>query len=190
MRRIATWPAKALGLDKNPLLRRCDRVEAAIMTGMVAIFLIVGPVLAVVAGRMSDAADLRQQHAERSWREVPATVLGVAPGPGSLASPGLEARWTAPDGQRRTGVVPGATAVNAGQQLRIWVDSAGRLASQPLARWEISRDVVLAVSVVLLSLGFLLFLAGGCVRLVADRCRIAGWERAWLAVGPQWSQLP
>jgi hypothetical protein len=96
----------------------------------------------------------------------------------------------APDGQRRTGAVPVDSAVPAGRQLRIWVDGAGRLASPPVARWEVSRDVVLAAVVTPLGLAFLLFLAGGCVRLVANRRRIAGWERGWRAVGPQWSRLP
>jgi len=190
MSRMARWPARALGWHKSPLLRRADRVEAAIMTGLVAIFLIAGPLLAIVAGRMTDAADLRQQNAERSWREIPATVLEVAGGPGSWGSPGLRARWTAPDGRHRTGVVPAATAVNAGQQLRIWVNPAGQLAYQPMARWEINRDIALAAVTVPLGLGFVVYLGGGCVRLAARRRQLEGWEQEWRAVGPQWSRLP
>jgi Protein of unknown function (DUF3592) len=160
------------------------------MTALVAIFLTVGPLLAIAAGRMTDAADLRQQHAERSWREVPATVLGVAAGPDNWAGPGLRARWTAPDGQRRTGIIPAATAVSAGQQLRVWVNPPGQLAYQPVARWEISRDIVLAAATIPLSLGIFLFLAGHCVHLAARRRQLAGWEREWRTVGPQWSRLP
>jgi hypothetical protein len=190
MIRIARWPARALGWYRSPLLRRADRIEAAIMAGLVAVFLIAGPLLAIVAARMTDAGDIRQQQAERSWREVPATVLGVAGRPDSWGGPGLRARWAGPDGRQRTGVVPAATPVNAGRQLRIWVNPAGQVTYQPIARWEIDRDLALAAVTVPLALGFVLYLGGGCVRLVARRRRLAGWEQEWRAVGPQWSRLP
>jgi hypothetical protein len=137
MSRIAKWPARALGLDKSSLLRRCDRIEAAILAGLVMIFVIGGPLLAIVAGQRMDAADLREQRAERSWRAVPATVIGAVSGPGGWESPSLRARWTAPDGQRRTGTVLMPGAVNVGRQLRIWVSAAGR---RPCRRWSAGRS--------------------------------------------------
>jgi len=189
MSRIVKWPARALGLDKSSLLRRCDRIEAAILAGLVMIFVIGGPLLAIVAGRMMDAADLREQSAERSWREVPTTVVGAASGPGGWESPSLRARWTAPDGQLRTGTVPMPSAVNVGRQLRIWVSATGRPTAPPMARWEIIRDVIVIAIAVPAGLGGVLIAVGGGVRLAVNRRRITGWERAWRAIGPQWSRL-
>jgi hypothetical protein len=189
MSRITRWPARALGRDHSPLLRRPDRIEAAIFASMVAIFLIAAPVLAAVAGRLIDAKDLRAQHAERTWRQVPATVLGIASTSDGWESSALTARWTAPDGRRREGVIPVVSTVPAGQ-LRIWVDSAGNQVAPPVDGLRIDRDVAAAAIVASLGLAGVLTLVGGCVRIGVNRYRIAGWEASWDAVGPQWSRQP
>ena len=55
MRGIASQPRgiarlpRALGLDTNPLCRVSDRAEACIRVGLVAIFLIAGPLAALGA---------------------------------------------------------------------------------------------------------------------------------------------
>lgn len=188
MSRIMRWPARALGRDHSPLLRRPDRIEAAILTGLVAIFLIAGPLLAVAAGRLADARDLREQHAERSWRQVPATVTGVSGASGNWADVALKVGWTAPDGQRRTGTVPLVSAAPAGQRLRIWVDAAGRQVLPPITGLRIARDAAAAAIVACMALAAVLSMAGAFVRVAVNRRRIAGWERSWNAVGPQWSR--
>jgi hypothetical protein len=35
-----------------------------------------------------------------------------------------------------------------------------------------------------------MFLAGVATRLVLNRRRMADWDRAWRAIGPQWSRQP
>jgi hypothetical protein len=45
-----TRPARALGLDRNPLRRVTDRAEAWIRVGLLAVFLIAGPMAALGAG--------------------------------------------------------------------------------------------------------------------------------------------
>jgi hypothetical protein len=42
--------ARALGLDRNPLRRATDRAEAWIRAGLLAVFLIAGPMVALSAG--------------------------------------------------------------------------------------------------------------------------------------------
>jgi hypothetical protein len=49
-------------------------------------------------------------------------------------------------------------------------------------------DVSLAAASGALGLGCVLFLAGAGARVLLDRRRMAGWETAWRAVGPQWSR--
>jgi len=95
-----------LGWDRNPLRRRIDRVEAAVVAGLIAVFLICAPLLGAAAGHGSDSAAMREQRAEMAWRLVPATVHGnaqrqIPSGPGGTVW--MMARWTAPDGQARRG---------------------------------------------------------------------------------------
>jgi hypothetical protein len=48
--RRRTRVARALGLDRNPLRRASDRAEAWIRIGLLAVFLIAGPMAALTAG--------------------------------------------------------------------------------------------------------------------------------------------
>jgi hypothetical protein len=190
MRRLASQ----LGWDRNPLRRRVDWVETVMLTALLVIFLVGAPVLMIAAARVTDSVGVRQQHAERAWRQVPATLLQTAanqPDP-SYGWDGawLRARWRAPDGHRRVGLVAVGPSAVAGQQVRLWVDGAGRITSSPLRTYDIWADIVLAVVTVPIVMAVALSIAGGCVRALLNRRRLAGWDRAWHAVGPRWTRLP
>src|SRR5881396_1227436 len=70
--------SRMLGWDRNPLRRRIDRVEAAVVAGLIAVFLISAPMLGAAAGHWIGSAGMREQRAEMAWRLVPATVQGSA----------------------------------------------------------------------------------------------------------------
>jgi Protein of unknown function (DUF3592) len=190
MRRLA----RRLGWDRNPLRRPADRMEAAVVTGLLAGFLLAAPVLGVIAGRLADHAALREQQIERTWRQVPATLLESAASQAAVSeSPDrawVTARWTAPGGQRRTGVITVRSPARAGQRVRVWVDPSGQLTTPPSGRENTAVDVAFGVLSVTAVLACSLVLAGGCVRLILNRRRLADWESAWHAVGPRWTRLP
>jgi hypothetical protein len=186
--------ARLLGWQRNPLRRRADRIEAAVITGLLVVFLIAGPILAIVAGRLTDDFELRQQRAERSWRQVPATLLqspaaaiGTAYGTSGSWAP---ARWQAPGGGPRTGLVPAPLNAPAGQRVPIWEDASGRLEVMPVTQLDIDCDVTLAAAITPMLLACLLVIAGWSARQLLDRQRLAGWERAWRTVGPRWTRQP
>lgn len=192
MKQAMTWLCRRLGWDRNPLRRRSDRVEAAVLAGLLAGFLTGAPILAIAAGRMTDANELRQQHSERSWRQVPATLLV---NPAAVAAFGssdawVPARWPAPDHRTRRGVIELDALPAAGRQVRVWTDAAGRLTSAPLTRSAIQLDVTLAVLIAPAVLAVVLLAAGGSARLILNRRRLADWDRAWDAMGPRWTPRP
>src|SRR5260370_25349923 len=103
--------ARTLGWPRSPLRRRTDRVEGGMVTGLIVLFLIAAPVLATVVGHWTRAEGIRQEHAERAWRQVPATVQRGRPAQldgffRRAASVWVVTRWTAPDGQARSGRGP------------------------------------------------------------------------------------
>jgi hypothetical protein len=178
------WP------DRNPLRRACDRAEAAILAGLLALFLIGAPVAALAAGRVVDGAAVRTAHAEQAaWHQVPAVLLTGAPS--SLAYPADNAParvwWTAPDGARRTGeiLVPGST--RAGTTVMVWVDATGRLATGPLPHSQVAGQTILASVLAAVALGLLLAGAGLLAHRALDRRRLAAWDAGWRATGPRWT---
>ena len=150
--------ARALGLDRNPLRRATDRAEAWIRAGLLAVFLIAGPMAALGAGHWA-------YHAGTTAARVPAApahrvqpaALQQAPtitdlprvGQGGRVGPGRRGR--APARSARTGEVLAAVMT--------------------LAAMALALLAVLRLALALLS-----------------RRRLAAWETAWSRVGPQWSK--
>src|SRR5215472_15814772 len=179
------WP------DGNPLRRRCDRAEAALVTALVAVFVAGAPLLALSAGRWAHDGGPRPGHAQRAgWHQVPA-VLRTATIQRFAASPvPAWARWTAPGGVPRTGRVLAPAGFAAGAVVTVWVDAAGRLvgpSAQP-DRHDSQAPTVGMVAVLLLA--ELLWGAGLAARGVVDRRRLAAWDAEWRAIGPTWGAHP
>ena len=150
--------ARALGLERNPLRRASDRAEAWIRVGLLAVFLIAGPMTALAAGGWAYHAGIsvaRVQPAQGS----PVTVPGVVPQPvpvGDLAK------------------------AHAGGQ-------AWRSRSQDTAA-SARTDEVLAEVVTLALMALALMAALRLTTAFLTRRRLAAWGTDWSRVGPQWSR--
>ena len=183
---------RRLGFDHNPLRRGSDVIEAWLLPAAIAAFLILGPLAAGVTGLRVLADNVAAQRAERSWHRVPAVLLQAAPGP-MMSDNGANswlvwtpARWTA-GGQTHVGSVPAPAGTSAGTTVPVWLDRAGNV-QVPLTSIGARDRIMLAGALALAVLAA--FLAGLTllVRRILDRGRLAGWEAAWLSVGPQWSR--
>jgi hypothetical protein len=164
MRGIASQPrgiarlARTLGLDSNPLRRASDRAEAWIRAGLVAIFLIAGPLAALGAGHWTyHAGNTAAPVQAARTHQVKAVVLQpalAAPGPASASRSsltGVGARWEGAGSSARTG------AVLAGVMT--------------LALVALALLTALRLTVMFL-----------------NRLRLAAWETAWSRIGPQWTE--
>jgi hypothetical protein len=184
-----------LGWDRNPVRRRIDRVEAAMVAGLIAVFLISAPVLAAAAGHWTGSAGMREQRAEMAWRLVPATVQGSAQGSvqgqilsGLAGRVWMPARWTAPNGQARRGWIPVSLGDAVGGRAQVWVNPSGSLTGPPLRHSQLQAHVVMAEWLTALMLGLLLCLVGVAARVLLARRRVADWNRAWREVEPRWTR--
>jgi hypothetical protein len=184
---------RRVGLDRNPLRRPIDRVATGLRAGLLVVFLASAPLLSMVGAHWAGHNGNVQLRAQRQWHRVSAVLLHSAPAPAVYAN-GLNggawepARWTAPDGLVRTGRIEVATGLRLGQKVSLWVTAAGTPTGIPL-----TPDAVVARSVIAAVVAPLLLLValggiGGILRLVLDQRRIASWESAWAAVGPQWTR--
>lgn len=183
--------ARRLGLDGNPLRPRTDKIAACLAALLVVVFLVSAPVVSVATvGAIGRIAATGQQ-ATRSWRQVSAVVQKATSTPPAWGLYGYSwvlARWTAPDGQARTGQIPVGGAVAAGQRVRMWVDPAGTPTGPPPSGRAVLADQATAAAVAVAVLGIILLCLAWAGRWVLDRRRLAGWEAAWADVGPQWTR--
>jgi hypothetical protein len=178
----------------NPLQRRVDRVQWAIMAGLVVAFLIAAPLSSIGAVQATGAAAAQQRRSEASWHRVTAVLVQSAAAgqivqDGTAEASWVTAHWTAPDGVRRTGLVAVSLRARRGQRIAVWVTPSGQLMHPPLTRAQILQWEVMGGVTAPIGLAVLLMVAGGVVRVLANRRRMAGWARDWAVTGPRWSSL-
>ena len=89
-----------LSWGSNPLRRKVDRIEAGIFAGLLIMFLIGAPLLAVAAGWWEHGAAVAEQRAQRSVHLVTAVLLQDVPD--IVAGTGAWTRGLWPGGQHRT----------------------------------------------------------------------------------------
>ena len=183
--------AARLGWDGNPLRRPVDRAESTVLTVLVSTFVVAWLVLCVLIGVVTYGAGVHMEHAEQSqWHTVQATLRESAAQATSAqwAAAWVPAEWEYPQHQQHTGLVATALNAQAGQKVAIWVNQAGQQTSEPLTPASIEDQVAFSILVLTTVVAVVLALAVGAVRMMFDRRRMAGWQRAWDLVGPTWSR--
>jgi len=188
------WQRLARSPEGNPLHRYVDRIESAIVAGLVIAFLITAPLLSIVAVQVTGAAATQEQRAEAKWQPVPA-VLQQSAEAGQIGADGdfdtswVSAHWVAPNGARRHGLVAVELNARRGQRVTVWVTPDGTLTHAPLTRAQVLQWEATGAVLAPFGLAALLVVAGCSVRVLANRRRMAEWARAWAAAGPRWSSL-
>ena len=189
---VAAWAVRVVrGLwpDRNPLRRTIDRAEAVVAAGLAVAFLAGVPLAAVAAGHYAGNHASRTAAAQRmAWHQVPAKLLTTVPASGYGDQATVPARWTAPDGRRRTGMVPAPVAAAAGGTVMIWVDDAGRLTGPPLRPSVVPGQAMLAAIFAALVIAIIVVCAGLLAHIALDRRRLGAWGAQWRATGPQWTR--
>jgi hypothetical protein len=182
---------RRLGFDDNPLRRRSDLIAGWLPPAALAAVLLLAPVAAVAGGRWAEARDAAAWRAQQPWHHVPAVLLASAPGPmfpdggANSWTVWTSAVWTA-NGRPHVGEVPATSDSRAGTVVTVWLDRAGT-PRMPLMAAAASDHVATAAGMAVGAVALLLAGLAAIARLVLDRRRLAGWETAWLSVGPRWS---
>lgn len=188
--RVRTRLVRRFALDRNPLRRKSDRIEAWILLAMTVAFVPLTILTAVGASRWVQQSGSGER-AGQPLREVGAVLLQAAPATdpsvdGSV-SLWVRARWPV-DGVTHVGVVPAVPGTARGTTVQIWITRKGSVASPPLTTSQldsrVAAAIVLAPGAVALTLWLLLCL----LRWPLNRHRLASWAASWTSVGPRWSQ--
>jgi hypothetical protein len=164
------------------------------MALLIAAFLAGAPLAALAVGHAAAVTGSRIERAQASWRPVAAVLLRNAAAdsqPMFQASlePLVPARWTAPDGIRRTGKIYAPDGAKAGSTVLVWADGSGRLTDAPLRPADVAEEIALAALLTTVAFGAVLAVVGLVTRWVLDRRRLAAWDARWKATGPQWTGL-
>jgi hypothetical protein len=173
---------------RNPLRRPYDRIEGAVLLTLAAAF------LAAMAGASLLGVQLYQSQRAADAGLRPATAVLIQGAPGSSLTPAwvVTARWPAPGGGERSGVLTAVTdpvlaSTAPGTRIPIWLNRQDEPAARPPGQvLTITVALLTAVSIAAGAATGLLIGYGLC-RVELDQRRLAAWESAWAATGPRWS---
>ena len=153
---------RRLGLDRNPLRRRSDKIAVCLGALLLAGFLIGAPLLSAAAIGWVGHTGATRQRAEHTGLHVPAAPLPVTP--------------------PRVAFVGGAFGYS-----RILTGQAGPVERPWTGHLVVAREAIAAV-VATATLGIVLLCMARAGWWVLDRRRLAAWGTAWAAVGPLWTK--
>ncbi|ONI75716.1 hypothetical protein BWI15_07760 [Kribbella sp. ALI-6-A] len=190
--RAVLMKLRLLGLGRNPLRRRVDRVESGVIIAVLIGALLAIPVAPGLGTSVREQADRTAAERKAQLRQVEARTVEntaeiVPSTPGQVTSQ-VRVVWfdaTGLSGEGRAEVLIGT---RAGTALTIWLDRNGSIARAPR---ESADSVALGVAA-----GFALLMVawpllwGGyrLARLSLDRRRAQEWEREWELVSPRWTR--
>ncbi|GII23136.1 Rv1733c family protein [Planosporangium mesophilum] len=203
---LAGRTLRRIGLDRNPLRRTIDRVEAWITVVIMVVSLFLLPATVWFTGRTAYAAGVHTEQVERAHRyqsravlladagtdaipDLPPAARGPAPTRAGTATTGVRtpAHWTSADGTRHRGSVLVDERARAGEWVTVWTDAHGDLSDPPQQR--VQTEINAAAAAVLAG-AFVAGLAGAVwflIRRVFDARRMAQWEAAWWQFEPRWT---
>ncbi len=179
--------------DRNPLRRTSDRVESLLLGGLLVAALAGAPLAAQAASHAAYAGALRAQQAQQATRHEVRAVLTQTAGSTTSAyalstSVPVQATWTAPTGEKRSGEILALAGTQKGTAVPVWIDAKGNLTSPPLLPSQVAGQADIAALAAIVSVAVLFLCAVGTVRFVVNRRRMAAWDADWAVTAPTWNR--
>ncbi len=186
--------AARLFLCRNELRRPSERIEAAIVAGLLAAF-----AAAVVVAAFLAAQVYRSEQAAAAGLRPSVAVISPVGEPTELQilnqSAAVRATWRLGNGAARSGwltsgVVPGVYRQPPGASVRVWLNRSGLPEPAPpgvygmIVGAAMAGLAVVGAAFAVLGCGYLVCLRG------LERHRLANWSSAWAVTGPQWTSRP
>jgi hypothetical protein len=169
------WP------DHNPLRRASDRAEAGMVAALVVAFLLGAPLIALAGWQLAMATTFTTAHAEHAgWRPVSARLVTSAPFSYGYDD-AVPARWQAPDGTERRGLIRVPPGTRAGTVVTVWAGHTGLLTHSPLKPSQARIQAAFSAAMAVPFWGILLLCTGFLGRRLLDARRLAAWGADWEA---------
>jgi hypothetical protein len=178
-----------LGLDRNPLRRPSDRIEALFLLLVIVAFVPLATVATILTTGWTHSAGVAEQRAGSTFRQVSAVLAQQPPPqrPGVPAWLWTRARWVA-YGKVHVGSVLVGRGTPTGTIVPIWVDRDGQIRTPPPTTGQVTARVVLVAVITPPVVAFGLGLSRRTLQRALDRRRMAAWGRDWSVVGPLWTR--
>lgn len=179
--------ALARARRRSELRRGSDRLRSAVAE-LEVLALVAAAVLCVLLGmsvyQQGQAHSLAQA---RQLRPVQAKLVS-APYASGVGGDLAQVSWHASNGVVRQDVVSVPSADRPGDQVRVWLDAKGDVASAPASARDNAATGVLTGFFTLMGAGVVIVLTGAFARSRLDRRDEEAWQAEWQVYEPLWSR--
>jgi hypothetical protein len=168
-------------MERNPLLRRSDRIESWGRVTALVMCVLALPVAVVVGVVTFEHLAARAEHEAATREQVQATLLDdpvAAPGH-ALAMVTARVEWTTSAHGRQVGTAVVPPTARRGDLATMWLTADGDRAAAPLSRFDAAALAVLGASLLLLAATALVGALLRVLRWALDRGRYRDWTAAW-----------
>jgi hypothetical protein len=183
---------RRLGLGRNPLRRRVDRLEAAFLLCVLVAGLLVIPAAAAlgttVRGRADHTAARQRAEVQPVQARTMESTAEAAPSALGLATTRVRVSWSDASGSPHEGWADVLIGTRPGTELTLWLDRSGAMAPAP---GKPADSTALGVAAGLSAPMLVWPLLWGLFRLARrplDRRRTEEWAREWEQVSPRWTR--
>jgi hypothetical protein len=168
---------------QNPLLRRPSRVERIVAVLGLAALAVMGVGVFAITWNVYAVGGVQERGQAAGRSEISATVESE-PTPSLIGAQGTIPAFASVtylwQGLDRDGIVPVASTSMPGDQVSVWIDSAGRLTGEPRSHVETVLDSVAAGTLGTAVFTVACYFGTFLYRAWAMRRRGALWDADWL----------
>ena len=175
-----------LALNRGPLCRRSDRVEATALLTAILLSLAALPLSALAGTAMGEHARTVAVEQSTDRRATLATLLedpeitSLLPGQAASAT----VTWTTPTGVEHQAAIEVPPTARLGDEVNVWTSSRGNLATPPLTSAQVEARAAAAAVGAQLAAMVLMWIAFVGVRRGINRRRYQAWDKEWASISP------
>lgn len=186
----ALMQIRRLGIGKNPLRRRSDRIETAVLWCAVIAALLLIPIGAAAGTSYRNAGDASAEQQRASLHEVRARTLESTEGqvpmtPGNVLTR-VQISYIDPSGLQRQGSTNVVIGTKADAEVTVWLNQAGGIVAAPRSPGDNAAVGSWIGMLMVVGSWLLLWGAVRLARIPLDRRRSRDWAEEWLDVAPRW----
>jgi hypothetical protein len=183
---------RRLGFGRNPLRRRVDRIEAALLWCALILALLLVPIGSAVGTSYRNASDATAARQRALLHEVQARTLEgtefEAPtAPGEVLAR-VQVGYVDQHGVAREGTTSVVIGTKAGVDVPVWLDQTGQITTAPRTSGD-SAALGSTIGVLTITGSWLLlWIAFLLARIPLDRRRARAWDTEWRSVATRWTR--
>lgn len=181
---------RRLGIGRNSMRRRSDRLESTLLWCALIAALLMLPIGAATGNAVRNTLDASSQRQRAALHEVRAQTLesaehDVPSVPGDVLTV-IKVGYVDAQGAEREGYTTVVRGTKAGVEVTVWLDRSGAIVAAPRSTSDDAAYGATAGTFTVFGSWLVLWGLFRLARVPLDRRRLRAWDAEWRTIAPRW----